>query len=790
MGGVDRRFAFAKQRPFTTPAALNVRSDGAATGRERGGSRPGLVKAFDQRLDGPIRFMDTVNVVPEPFSPVIELEGFESYVGQPGPPDPPWLPIHLFDTSPPFFGFRDITNVVPTISDAALIVKASSDTRNWAGYAASKASAIGLEADAKSFASLTTEPSNLGQYSVGFLLGDSLSTADAIVLRFQNVDSVNYASVTTLVGGDKVDEFRVNSSEFGDFTGVPSGPSNIGTPWNAKLNLQLESDGSVRYDIEILAFVTGPGPAFIPLVFSRNVSNVKVRALLQESLRPFFAILVSPGNVGKAGGFLSNLASREVVTDTRSVLIVSSNGDLWHDDNTGDALAQTTHFVDLSSDKPLQTTEYLQKLYVADYGNEDTDKPTIAKVYDPAFDTLVEWFADVFIGTTKGGTPPVFTDGIVVPGGPEDEGEPLGTVELGCRLIASWNERIVLARPDSAPHAWFMSRQEHPNNWDYSGEIDRRAEGGTGGAEDPAAAVASTTSSLGSIGFPITALAPHSDDYLILGALGSLWMMRGDPGYGGQIINLSRDIGILSASAWAYSPSSELIFLSQDGLYLLAPGGGGFPVSVSRERLPQELNGLNPAQVQAHLEYDVADRGIHIFLVDSGGGQQHWWFDWETKSFWPVNLPEGLLPERISYYQQAFGGDKTGVLLGSRDGYVRRFDPVASTDDGVAFGSFVMYGPIRLAQGTARDGMLQQLVGIVAQGSGDVKWSVHVGPSPEAAANATAFKSGVWESGYNPPVYVRARGNAMFLKLSGTGAPWSIEEVSIVSLALGKQRIA
>ena len=45
-GGQDRRYGFQAQPPYTTPALLNVRNNDVFEQRLRGGSRPGLVKAF------------------------------------------------------------------------------------------------------------------------------------------------------------------------------------------------------------------------------------------------------------------------------------------------------------------------------------------------------------------------------------------------------------------------------------------------------------------------------------------------------------------------------------------------------------------------------------------------------------------------------------------------------------------------------------------------------------------------------------------------------------------------
>ena len=66
VGGLNRRYAYRQQPPFTTPDALNVRPDGTIEGRERGGSRPGIGKAYAEQIGGdeyPIRMLNSVTVV-------------------------------------------------------------------------------------------------------------------------------------------------------------------------------------------------------------------------------------------------------------------------------------------------------------------------------------------------------------------------------------------------------------------------------------------------------------------------------------------------------------------------------------------------------------------------------------------------------------------------------------------------------------------------------------------------------------------------------------------------------
>lgn len=50
LGGINRRRGFQSQPPWTTPDCLNVFPDGARSERERGGTRPGTIKAFAQEL--------------------------------------------------------------------------------------------------------------------------------------------------------------------------------------------------------------------------------------------------------------------------------------------------------------------------------------------------------------------------------------------------------------------------------------------------------------------------------------------------------------------------------------------------------------------------------------------------------------------------------------------------------------------------------------------------------------------------------------------------------------------
>jgi hypothetical protein len=61
--GLVRRYAYQSQPPYTTPDALNVRPYDVLDGRERGGTRPGLTKAYAAQPNGTNPFQSLVGCV-------------------------------------------------------------------------------------------------------------------------------------------------------------------------------------------------------------------------------------------------------------------------------------------------------------------------------------------------------------------------------------------------------------------------------------------------------------------------------------------------------------------------------------------------------------------------------------------------------------------------------------------------------------------------------------------------------------------------------------------------------
>ena len=354
-------------------------------------------------------------------------------------------------------------------------------------------------------------------------------------------------------------------------------------------------------------------------------------------------------------------------------------------------------------------------------------------------------------------------------------GSPKGFVPAGRPLCCLWRDRVVYAGGKHTPHLWEMSRQGDPFDYDYGAD-----------PEDTGRAIAGSNSLAGQLGEQITALVPHAHECLIFGCTNSIWIMRGDPAAGGRIDRISPQIGILTADSWCYTPSEYLYFLSHDGIYVMPPGCGAMPQSVSRERLPKELVNIDPSLYEVSMSYDVKKRGIHLQVtLKSAATTTHWWIDnLVTKTgdttnaqFFPVTYGSTSLDAFVSHSRRNYTSSESWVIFGCRDGYLRRYSDSAISDDGTSFTSYVVYGPIRAGSTDFVSGYVQDVVGTLAQESGDVRVDIYAGETYEEAADftLTPIATFYWraesarrtgKSGLQYPVTVRRSCKAFCIKLS------------------------
>ncbi|KKN46477.1 hypothetical protein LCGC14_0672470 [marine sediment metagenome] len=750
---------------------MNVRPIGQLESRERGGSRPGLLRSHIDSLGSAVRFLHPMVLAPG--------TGLTSWS----------------DT----FGGTSMADIWSTASWASngmsiLTQMASVDTSVSDGAVVRDTVSPAITASTVYTVEMMIVPWNgafHGKYRMYLRMDDTtpLYTTDGLFIEL---------TMTGTSGGYAGDLISYLSSS-GTTTALTAGTIVGGATRAVWLIAQVTNDNVVVYldGVEIL-------------------SSTAVDA--QSGLRVGFGLeTTEAGGVNLVNAFRIQYTSAGTVTPLRSTLIGSAGGNIWKEPRYG-RMTVTSSSLTLRNDVPLGTAQSGQKLYIADYGDlraTATDGTITGTALDSP--TYTDWTTlgiltddDVCVlsgvgGSTVAGTYKISSvaSGTVTLASSPGNGTATFRIErapkiydpaadtlsiltatdgaggspTGCPLVARYLDRLVLAGAEISPGIWYMARVGDELDWDYSQTDSKRA-------------VAGPASDAGIPARAITALAPHSDDYLIIACRESLWRMRGDPAFGGSLDNLSSNIGIIGMHAWTYGPEGEMIFLSLDGLYVLAPGADSTPISLSREVLPREMLNFDPDNTIVNLEYDVQDRGIHIFLTEtSTNARTHWWMNWERKTFWPLQMTGDHEPTATCNLQ-ATAIEDSGIICGGRDGILRRFSFLSEDDIGNTPASYIFIGPIALA----KDGQFGTIVSIdaeIAENVGDVTWAVHPGNTFEAATSASSVATGTWVAGLNGTVRPGGRGQAFMLKLTGTsGRRWSMEQIIVNMRDSGKRRIA
>jgi len=377
------------------------------------------------------------------------------------------------------------------------------------------------------------------------------------------------------------------------------------------------------------------------------------------------------------------------------------------------------------------------------------------KVYDPIADTLVEYRA------TTG----------------------RGTIPVDCTGIARYRDRIVMYGFAADPNEWIMSRQGDPDDWLLSDV-------------DIGAAVKGSNSEAGRVGDAITAFVPYGDQYALFGCRSSVWRLNGDPMAGGTIDVVTYEYGILSATSWCHGEKSgEAFVLTRRGLKATNIECPTCElVDVSEGRLPDELLNIDPSLFEVSLGYEHAARGILICVTPKTSatmpsGVTHWFFDIETKGFFPQAFAAVAdNPVRIMRYQGADADDDC-LLMARHGGGLNRFSTHAETDNGTAISKYTVYGPFPLGR-TSRDfGGVDVIEATLAADSGDVTYEIAVGSNAEEAVSASAAFSGGFSAGGLPTCdHPRVRGGAFTIKVIGGVRPLAIETLTVETSDLGPAR--
>ncbi len=335
-----------------------------------------------------------------------------------------------------------------------------------------------------------------------------------------------------------------------------------------------------------------------------------------------------------------------------------------------------------------------------------------------------------------------------------------GTPPTDCGLALTHGSRLVLAGDTTDQQIVYLSRADNVfYDFDYA-------------QVDPAAAVALAFKE------PVTALLSHTRDCMLVGMTDSLDVVRGTETGAMLIETLSHEVGPLMQSAWCHDATGRLWMMTRDGLYTMQAGCGDAVESVSREVLPDELLAIDPgAGDKVSVAYDHRWRGLHIIVNYNSGTDVWFFFDLDSKGFWPQSSSHTwnlAVPIKRSSTTA-----KSGTILLTTSSNAYQLDRGSSE----SVDSYLVYGPVKLSsQGTY--GILVDITARLASGAGDVDYAVFGGHSPEEAyarvvAGTPVAFSGRWTieglSYYDQPM---VGDECVYIKLTDvSNSDWNHEGV-------------
>ena len=363
---------------------------------------------------------------------------------------------------------------------------------------------------------------------------------------------------------------------------------------------------------------------------------------------------------------------------------------------------------------------------------------------------------------------------------------------IGCL----YHGRGIISGDPEHPEQWYMTRQNMP--WDFAYLA--------GDAGTPVKGQAADAGKLGDI---VRCLIPYKDDILIFGGATSIHFMAGDPAYGGELLALDLTTGIFGANSWCWDGAGNLYFWGTNGFYKTTIPG--VPMCLSAIALPDLVKdrAANPATHRITMAYDRRDYGIHICITKlSDGTNYNYWYDLKTEGFFPETLPPQCGAYSLFHYA-ANDPAYRNVLIGCKDGYLRKFDKTAksdilSDDSEQLIDSHVVLGPIQLSDGI-NDGTLGNINVISAGGaangsesdSDDIEFSVFAARTSENVIEAVKAvpQTPKYSGTFNSPGYQKgnidrrkARGRFGAVKVGNDTVTetWGFEKLTLDVKQIGR----
>ena len=359
-----------------------------------------------------------------------------------------------------------------------------------------------------------------------------------------------------------------------------------------------------------------------------------------------------------------------------------------------------------------------------------------------------------------------------------------GTVPCGCKSIAKTGDRILLSADALDPNEYYGSGLGQPGDWLFN-------QTGAG------AAFKGGNPNAGRVGDVVVSMMEYSQDLVLFGCRNSLFIMSGTPPSGGSVDAVSHRTSLFSLSSWCAGPGGETYWIGHDGMYMATPQCLACePEPVSREKLPLELQNLNPELVTVAMEYDQNHRGIWITLtpIDATAGVVHYFYRPDTKAFFPILFASTDGNPTFLRWVAMPDSEDSCVLMGGSAGSIRRFSWTAHNDADAAQSFRVAIGPILLGIDSYGYGSTLEVRTKLGEDSAPATLKIYQAKTAQGAVDALTTQTPQQFSlpaGDSYSMYPRVRGGAVMFEIVGTtaGRHVSLESIRVVIDTSGTRRV-
>ena len=378
----------------------------------------------------------------------------------------------------------------------------------------------------------------------------------------------------------------------------------------------------------------------------------------------------------------------------------------------------------------------------------------------------------------------------------ELESKKEGEVPKRPKIIASWRNRLVLARTIEEPHNWHMSAVGDAENWDYFPVLPVSTQ-----------AVSGNTARAGLAPDVVNALIPYNDDLMLIGGDRTISRMTGDPMAGGQIDLISQSIGIAFGDTWCMDPEGVVYFASTEGdIYAMPPMGQPQRISnsmVRRQYMDQWHGGL----FRLKLVWNHADEGLHVFFMpgtvgyvegspayDSALAMRGLFWERRHNAWWVDEFHEDVAPHAATNSNGDDPNDRA-LLVGTRDGKVLRWGSGenAADDNGQAIDSRVFIDLITPRMGIESEMKVTAVESRTYARTSNALLYVHAADDPhqvdEMAARSEAIELGAREGSERIPVRAKGKCIGLSIRAAAVDSDWTYDELFVTLTPAGRQRL-